>query len=67
MKRFEQLFGENGAIKDQTAYMYPTFYSACDYVFHFLVRVELFTTMFIKMNENHYDRHERIFYSISHT
>ena len=47
--------------------MYPTFYSACDYVFHFLVGVEQYTTMFIKMNENHYDRPERMFYSISHT
>ena len=29
--------------------------------------VELFTTMFIKKNENHYDRPKRMFYSISHT
>ncbi|BFU26456.1 BEACH domain containing protein [Entamoeba histolytica] len=67
MKRFEELFGKNGVIKDQVAYIYPTFYSACDYVFHFLVRVEPFTTMFIRMNENHYDRPERMFYSIGHT
>ncbi|EDR29103.1 hypothetical protein EDI_321520 [Entamoeba dispar SAW760] len=67
MKRFEELFGKNGVLKDQIAYIYPTFYSACDYVFHFLVRVEPFTTMFIRMNENHYDRPERMFYSIGHT
>ncbi|ELP91653.1 beige/beach domain containing protein, partial [Entamoeba invadens IP1] len=67
MKRFDELFGECGAIKDQEKYMYSTFYSACDYVFHFLVRVEPFTSMFIKMNENHYDRPERMFYSVGHT
>ncbi|KAL7716609.1 Beige/BEACH domain containing protein [Entamoeba marina] len=67
MKRYEELFGEHGAIKDQTPYMYPTFYSACDYVFHFLIRIEPFTTRFIRMNENHYDRPERMFYSIAHT
>ncbi|KAL7716160.1 Beige/BEACH domain containing protein [Entamoeba marina] len=40
---------------------------ACDYVFFFLIRCEPFTTMFLNMNSGHYDKPERMFYSIEHT
>ncbi|EMS16483.1 Beige/BEACH domain containing protein [Entamoeba histolytica HM-3:IMSS] len=66
-EKFNQLFGENGIQKDQIPYYYTTFYSACDYVLFFLIRCEPYTTMFIKMNNGHFDRPERMFYSIEHS
>lgn len=53
--------------QNNLSFLYGTHYSCAAYVLYYLVRIEPFTKLSIKLNDNSFDHPDRMFFSIPHT